>query len=120
MTFDEEWERCKEYLSDALTDGWTLDAVEHEIRQQRAVLWPMEKSAAVTQINEYPNGRVLRLWLAGGDLDELLKFLPAADAYGKWQGCIAIELEGRPGWERVLPGYTKRRVVLTKGLTNGR
>ena len=96
---------------------WTLEAVEAEIRAGRAVLWPMQRSAAVTQIHEHPNGRVLRLWLAGGDLDELRHFLPAADNYGRMMGCMAVEIEGRPGWERVLEGYKKRRVILVKELT---
>jgi hypothetical protein len=115
-SFDDEWERCKPLLADALTDGWTLDAVEREIRAGRAILWPMKRSACVTQIHEYPNGRVLRIWLAGGELDELMLYLSSADSYARWQGCKAVELEGRPGWERVLTGYTKRRVVLTKEL----
>jgi hypothetical protein len=116
--FDSEWERCRQYLEPALDHAWTIDAVEAEIRQNRATLWPMERSAAVTALHEYPNGRVLRLWLAGGDLDELRHFMPAADNYARWQGCIAVECEGRVGWERVLPahGYTKRRVVMVKML----
>lgn len=114
-----EWERCKQYLVPALDEAWTIEAVEQEINAGRAVLWPMHRSAAVTTIQEYPKGRVLRLWLAGGELDELLHFLPIADEYAISHGCIAIECEGRPGWEKVLPGYTKKRVVLTKEL-NGR
>lgn len=114
--FEAEWERCKRHLGGALAGLWTLDAVEQEIREARAVLWPLERSAVVTQIHAHPNGRVLRIWLAGGDLDELLHFLPAADAYAREQGCIQVEVEGRPGWERVLAGYAKRRVILVKEL----
>lgn len=116
MDFEVEWERCKKHLSGALAGLWTLDAVEQEIRAGRAVLWPLERSAVVTQIHAHPNGRVLRLWLAGGDLNELLHFLPAADNYARAQGCIAVEVEGRPGWEKKLVGYEKRRVILTKEL----
>ena len=42
--------------------------------------------------------------------------LPVADNYGKLVGCKRVRIEGRPGWERVLTGYTKRRVVLVKEL----
>lgn len=117
--FDSEWTRCKSWIEAALDEAWTIDAVEREIRLGRAVLWPMERSAAVTQLHEYPKGRVLRLWLAGGDLKELLHFLPAADNYARAQMCIAIECEGRPGWERVFKQYDKRRVVLVKELGHG-
>lgn len=116
MLDEAEWERCRRYLEPAIDEAWTLDAVEAEILVGRAVFWPMERSAVVTQIHSYPKGRVLRIWLAGGDLDELLHYLPAADGYAREQGCIAVELEGRVGWERVLEGYRKRRVVLSKEL----
>lgn len=119
MEFDAEWERCKQYLIPALDESWTIEAVEQEIRANRAMFWPLEQSAGVTQIHEYPNGRVLRIWLAGGELEEVRKYLPAMDNYARWQGCVAVEVEGRPGWEKVLPGYKKKRIVLTKEL-NGK
>lgn len=115
--FEAEWARSKEHLSGALAGLWTLEAVEQEIRAGRAVLWPMERSAVVTQIHAHPNGRVLRIWLAGGDLEELMHFLPAADEYAREQGCDWVEIEGRPGWEKVLAGYEKRRVILVKELS---
>jgi hypothetical protein len=97
-------------------DGWTLEAVEHEVREGRAQFWPLERSAAVTQIHTYPAGKVLRVWLAGGRWGELEQYLTTADAYAREQGCYAVEVEGRPGWERLLHGYAKRRVVLVKEL----
>ena len=115
MDFGAEWERCGRFLEPAL-DGWTLDAVEQEILVGRAQFWPMEHSAVVTQIHSYPLGRVLRVWLAGGRWDELVKALPHADAYARSQECVAVEVEGRPGWERLLKGYQKRRVLLVKEL----
>lgn len=111
-----EWDRCSGYLEEAC-EGWTLDAVRAEIDAGRAVFWPMAKSAVVTQVLEYPKARVLRIWLAGGDLEEIKYFLPAADNYARSVGCSEIEVEGRLGWERVLTGYEKRRVILVKELT---
>lgn len=114
-----EWERCKGWLEPACEDGWTIDAVEAEIREQRATFWPMANSAAVTQVMDYPKGKVLRVWLAGGDLNELTHFLPAGENYARMNGCIGVEMEARPGWERVLKGYRKHAVVLVKELCNG-
>lgn len=114
--FENEWARCKGYIEGALVGLWTLEAVEHEIRERRAGFWPLERSAVVTQIHEHPCGRVLRIWLAGGDLAEIIGYLPAADVYAREQNCIAVEVEGRPGWERFLEGYEKRRVILVKDL----
>jgi hypothetical protein len=112
----DEWKRCSRWLSSALDEMWSLDDVLEEIEMGRAIFWPMERSAVVTQLHQYPNGKVMRIWLAGGDLMELKRFLPAADNYAKSVGCVAIELEGRPGWERVLDGYEKQRVILVKEL----
>lgn len=114
--FDAEWERCKTFLEPACEDGWTIDAVEQEIRSRRASLWPLENSAGVTQVQDRPNGRILLIWMAGGDLDELLHYLPAMETYARVQGCDAIEVNGRAGWERVLPGFTRKSVVLTREL----
>jgi hypothetical protein len=118
VSFDAEWQRCKPYIESALDESWTIDAVEQEIRSGRATLWPMQHSAVVTVVQENPSGRTLLIWLAGGDLNELKQYLPAADNYARAQGCTAVKIEGRAGWEKVLPGYTKRRVILTKELTD--
>jgi hypothetical protein len=118
VSFDAEWQRCKPYIESALDESWTIDAVEQEIRAGRATLVPMEKSAVVVTIQETPNGRSLLIWLAGGDLEEIKQYLPAADNYARAQGCKTVKIEGRAGWEKVLPGYTKRRVILMKEITD--
>jgi hypothetical protein len=116
--FDAEWERCKAYLIPACEDGWTIEDVEREIRSRRATLWPLQRSAVVTQIQTRPSGRVLLIWLAGGELGELIANLSAMDNYARVHDCVSIECNGRPGWERVLPGYRKRHVVLVRELSN--
>lgn len=112
--FERLWARNAGYLEPALNGAFTLDDVRATILAGNATLWPLERSAVVTEILEYPAKRVLRIWLAGGELSELLAFLPAADNYAHECGCSAIEIDGRKGWARVLPGYTEARVVLTK------
>lgn len=53
-------------------------------------------------------GRQAHRWL-GPCLEELEGHLKAA-------GAVAIEVEGRRGWRRVLPGYREARVVMMKEL----
>ena len=110
----DEWERCKCYLEAALDGTYTLEDVWHEIEQRNAQFWPLTRSAVVTQIIRHPQCKVLRIWLAGGELDELLRFVSAADNYAREQGCARVEIDGRKGWSRVLPGYDIERVTLTK------
>lgn len=111
----DEWDRCAPYLEPAL-DGCSLEDVHAAIRDGRARLWPLERSAAVTEILRYPRLRALRVWLAGGDLDELRRNMGTLDAYARACGCDRIEVDARKGWQRVLTDYEMTRVVLTKEL----
>lgn len=54
----------------------------------------------VTEIIAAP--RVIHIWLAGGDLRELIGFTPGVAAFGRSMGCVAATLEGRKGWARAL------------------
>lgn len=112
---DDEWPRCAAYLEPAL-DGCSLGDVYRALEDERARLWPLERSAVVTEIVQYPRLRACRVWLAGGDLDELRRNLPTLDEYARACGCDRIEIDARKGWQRVLTGYELTRVVLTKEL----
>ena len=70
----------------------------------------------VTEIIPFPRNRVLRVWLAGGELDELQRYQPALENYARSEGCSRIEIDGRKGWERALDGYKAERVILTKDI----
>lgn len=71
-------------------------------------LWASDRSACVTEIIDYPRRKALCFWLAGGDLDDLMRNIePDARAWGERQGCdlflgYAID---RPGWSRALQRY---------------
>lgn len=112
---DSEWSRCARYLEPAL-DGCTLTDVFERILDERARLWPLERSAVVTEILSYPRLRACRVWLAGGDLEELRRNLHVLDAYARACSCDRIEIDARRGWQRVLTDYELSRVVLTKEL----
>ena len=113
----DHWTRCAPFLEPALPPGYTLDDVKHEIDNDRAQFWPLTRSAVVTQTLTYPQCKVLRIWLAGGDLNELRMALAVeGDAYARDRGCSHIEIDGRKGWSRVLDGFTEQRVVLMKAV----
>jgi hypothetical protein len=65
-------------------------------------LWVNGDSAAITQILTYPQKKVLNVFLAGGDKDDLLDMLDSAKMWGAQQGCESILMSGRPGWLKVL------------------
>lgn len=84
-----------------------------------AQLWLGEKSALVALVEEHPTGPALCIWLAGGDLEELVQELrPKAEAWGRAQGCNKVTIMGRRGWVKALSpvGYKPTAVVMTKEL----
>jgi hypothetical protein len=83
----------------------------------KAKLWMGEKTAAITEFVTYPQMRVLNVWLAGGDLEELRKmeaeqFIP----FAREQGCKRITCGGRPGLSRVKSDWSRGGVFMYKDL----
>ena len=110
--------------------GWIDDALEYSggthifedvvdgIKSGRMQLWPTEKGCAVTEIVVYPRKKVLHIFLAAGDLDQLLDMIDAAAAWGIQQGCQAMTMSGRRGWLRVLgkQGWANTMTVMERKL----
>lgn len=100
-----DWERCRGWLEDALIhDGgfYSIKDIAEYVERGEAHLWAGEHSAAVTQWWFFPKDKVLNLWLAGGDLAELVeRMFPAAEVWAAERGATRIMLAGRPGWQRV-------------------
>ena len=75
-------------------------------------------ATCLTETARFPAGMRCEVVLCGGtDLHEWLKpCLAVIEAWAKEMGCERMRIEGRPGWERALPDYDKRSVVLVKDL----
>lgn len=97
----------------------SIEDVERMIEDEEARLWLGEKSAAVTEIIQFPRMKVLHLWLCGGDLREITEvMLPQAEAYARVIGCTRMTTGGRIGWDRVMNkhGFTPIASVCAKDL----
>jgi hypothetical protein len=112
-------ERCRPWLEEALDGGFfswadVVSAVQHN----RAMLWPGRNSAILTEDTMYPTGRVMQVWLAGGDITEILQMAPGIESAARLRGCTAVLVEGRSGWGKVLKahGYEPWSVTLHKAL----
>jgi hypothetical protein len=119
-----EFDRCWPWLERALRRGGdrhTRDTIWQGIVTGQFQFWPYPRAAGVSHVVQYPTGNVLRLWLVGGDLDEVLAREPDLAAWGRAIGCVDLELVGRHGWIRVLSplGYVPGAVVLTRRLNDG-
>jgi hypothetical protein len=80
----------------------TFEDVADNIRAGRMQLWPTQRGCAVTEIVVYPQKKVLNVFLAAGDMDQVLDGIDAVAAWGSAQGCTAMTMSGRTGWKRVL------------------
>lgn len=100
-----ELERCREFLEPALaysggTHEW--EDIQEGVSKSVMQLWANEEAAAVTEIIAYPRMKVLNVFIAGGNMGQLLEMLESAREWGKAQGCSVITMSGRKGWLRVL------------------
>lgn len=116
MTFDEVSPLLAPALERALATH-SLDDVRAMLETGHARLFTGARSALVAVIEEHPTHDALCLWLAGGDLDELIVELkPQAEAWGRALGCKTSTIVGRKGWARALSDYRPAAVVLVKEL----
>lgn len=72
------------------------------VQSGRMQLWPSTKSCIVTEIVVYPKKRLLNIFLAGGELEQILDMDDDVKAWAKQQGCTGAMMSGRKGWERPL------------------
>ena len=65
-------------------------------------LWPAPRGCIVTEIVVYPRKRVLNLFLAGGELDQIVDMNNDITAWAVKNDCTAGTMSGRIGWKKVL------------------
>jgi hypothetical protein len=70
----------------------------------------------VTETVSAPRKRYLNVFLAVGDLDEVMFLQPQLEAFGKEHGCEFIIMHGRKGWSRVLPNFGWQEAGVTYAL----
>jgi hypothetical protein len=98
-----EFKRCEPYIESALDyahDTFNLQDIVDSMAVGDLQLWPGPNSAVITQIVNYPQKKVIHVFLAGGDMDEVKKLEEDLSIWGKHQGCKAVTLVGRPGWKK--------------------
>jgi hypothetical protein len=85
--------------------GKTLDEVRVAYLAGSYELFAVGKSALLVEIVSAEAGRVLHMFLAAGDLGQIVSdLIPQAELFGKLNGCFAAAIGGRRGWLRVLRG----------------
>ena len=119
MSVAAELLRCRPWIEDALEYSGgthTFEDVVQGIVSGRMQLWPAPRGCAVTEVVLYPKKSVLHVFLAGGEMDQILDMIDSAVEWSKGQGCNSMTIAGRHGWSRVLAkhGYKAVMTVLEK------
>jgi len=113
----DELERLAHHIEAALAysgDTHSLIHVVDAIKDGSAQFFPLENSVIVTEIVDYPKRAVCRIWLAGGEMDELIEAEKSIVEWARSHGCDGMEIIGRKGWERQLKDYKPASTVLIK------
>lgn len=100
----EQFYARRKYIEDALEYAGgthTLDDIWNGVIKGDFQLWPGEKSAIITEIQIFPQKKVMNIFLAGGDLDELIKMEKSVRAFAETIGCNSMSISGRRGWLRI-------------------
>lgn len=119
MTLDEEMLRCKKWIQDPLDKGGNTHKFEdivEGVKSGHMQFWPAKKACLVTEIIVYPNKKVLHVFLAGGNLEEIVDVEKSLVKWGKAEGCGSMTLSGRKGWKKVFQndGWKEKHIFLEK------
>ena len=115
----DEWGRCQHWIEAALpyaSNSHGINDVWLAVQNGKAQFFPRQKCAIVTEIVDYPRRSVCRIWLAGGDLDELIDAEKDIAQWARSIGCSGMEIIGRKGWQRKLTDYQPKSTVFVREL----
>lgn len=112
-----DWDRVRDHLQPAIDrcgGTHTFEDVVDEIERGDMQLWTADAGSIVTSITTYPRKRIIQIFLAGGEMAQVLDFLPSIEAFAKAWGCAEMTCSGRYGWVRVLQprGWTKKGIMM--------
>ena len=100
----EAWLKSRKYILEALNrgiDSHSEKDVFYAIARGDAQLWTGQQSACVTEIVTYPNYKMIRFWLGGGNLEELKEMEKPICEWAKSIGCEKSMILGRKGWSKI-------------------
>ena len=121
--------QCEHHIQRALdfAGSHTVADVCADLRQGKAQLWVAGAGETidgivVTTVTQYPQRKECFIWLLAGERGSayswrcINEMLGEIETWAKALGCDLMSLEGRSGWERVLPNYEKTKVILERRL----
>ena len=123
----ELWPMARPWILRAIEKGnlAKFHPLEDDVLRFRAALWiaydddpPQLYAAAVTQIADTDRQKVCTILACGGkQMRKWLPLLEGIEKYARTMGCDVVRLMGRKGWQKVLNGYSAKRVILEKDVS---
>ena len=113
---DAQFERCSEWLQDALDyagNTHDLTHVKAGVLRGDYHFWPAQDGAIVTEVIHYPNFNVLHAWLVAGKLGQIIEMIPSLVEFGRSFGCVKLTGCGRSGWVRALKAHGFTGIMTT-------
>jgi len=80
----------------------SLEDVAMALDKDEMQFWPGINTALVTEVITHPNQKSIHIFLAAGDMNEVIRILPFVEIHGKLEGCTHMTMTGRKGWEKVM------------------
>jgi hypothetical protein len=102
---DIEMRRRLQKALDLAGNTHEIDDVVAGVRSGALQAFSSENAFVVTEIAVAPRKKWLNVFLAVGQLDEVMELQPQVEAFGREQGCEFMVMTGRKGWLKVLPEY---------------
>ena len=114
------WNEVEPLIKKALDDCYTADDILKGLINnsfQLFISWNDKvESAVVTEVAQYPQKKICRYFLAGGNnMNNWLEPIQTEiEKFAKLNNCQAIEVAGRKGWARKLKGYEQKIYLFNK------
>lgn len=99
-----------------------FEGIESDVLSANAYLWlAIEGNAilasAVTKVTAEKDHRLCTIVACGGhDWERWGALIEGLEKYARAEDCKRIEICGRPGWLKRLPGYRLAKIVIRKEL----
>jgi len=108
--FRKRLERAIRENGDLATPKDIAEAVEKGTMQS----FVNNDSMIVTEVVEFPRGKVLNCVLLVGVMEDCMAMLDGIADFAREHGCMSMRAQGRKGWVRILPNYGwKQKPVVT-------
>ena len=115
---DEFRKRLKKAL-DIGSNTYSPDDIARAVSEGRMQAWENRDSLIVTEILQYPQFCAMNVIVAVGDLRDVMEMQQRVEEFAREHSCKFIRIEGRKGWDRVLPRYgaqNTNRVIYERAL----